>query len=119
MQTSPATAASMYFPMQLVAPAINNGLSFDSPPMGWRSWNAFGRHVSDAKMRRAIDAIVSRGRLVDGRPTSLLDLGYINVGLDGGWPNCRGSTYRYHDAQGLPLVNSQLFPDMRACALSG
>ena len=87
--------------------------------MGWRSWNAFVRHVSDAKMRRAIDAIVSRGRLVDGQPTSLLDLGYINVGLDGGWPNCRGSTYRYHDAQGLPLVNSQLFPDMRACALSG
>ena len=119
MQTSPAAAASMYFPMQLVVPAIDNGLSFDSPPMGWRSWNAFGRHVSDAKMRRAIDAIVSRGRLVDGQPTSLLDLGYINVGLDGGWPNCRGSTYRYHDAQGLPLVNSQLFPDMRACALSG
>ena len=53
MQTSPA-AASMYFPMQLVVPAIYNGLSFDSPPMGWRSWNAFGRHVSDAKMRRAI-----------------------------------------------------------------
>ena len=118
MQTSPA-AASMYFPMQLVVPAIDNGLSFDSPPMGWRSWNAFGRHVSDAKMRRAIDAIVSRGRLVDGQPTSLLDLGYINVGLDGGWPNCRSSTYLYPDAQGLPLVNSQLFPDMRACALSG
>ena len=32
-----------------------------------------------------MDAMVDRSRLVDGFPTSLLDLGYVHVGLDGGW----------------------------------
>ena len=31
-----------------------------------------------------MDAMVNRSRKVDGKPTSLLDLGYNHVGVDGG-----------------------------------
>ena len=60
--------------------------------------------------------MVSKKRNVDGVPTSLLDLGYITVGLDDNWQLC-GSygplQYTYHDVNGSPVVNTQVFPDMK------
>jgi hypothetical protein len=34
-------------------------------------------------------AMADRSRLVDGQPTSLLDLGYTSVGLDAYWEQVR------------------------------
>ena len=64
--------------------AIDNGLG-GLPPMGWRSWNAYGGAVNQSKMIATVDKMVERTRLVDGKPASLLDLGYANVGLDDNW----------------------------------
>ena len=61
---------------------LDNGLAL-TPPMGWRSWNCFHGDVDDAKIRLVAQAMVSRQYLVDGRPTSLLDLGYSSLGVDG------------------------------------
>ncbi|HEX6771277.1 MAG TPA: glycoside hydrolase family 27 protein, partial [Acidobacteriaceae bacterium] len=46
-----------------------------TPPMGWNSWNHFGREVSDADVRAAADAVVSSG---------MKDAGYVYVNIDDG-----------------------------------
>ena len=69
----------------------------------WRSFNAFWGIVSQEKMETIMDAMVNKSRLVAGKPTSLLDLGYNHVGLDGGWNYC------------YPVRND-LFPCAKACA---
>lgn len=93
--------------------ALNNGIYWESPPMGWRSWNSYGVDVDQAKMMRVVDVVVERKRLVDGKATSLLDVGYLNVGLDGGWERCGGDNDRlkYHDGSGKPMVNDK-FPSL-------
>lgn len=84
--------------------------------MGWRSWNLFGRNVNQTLLEQIQDAMVSRGRSVGGVPTSLLDLGYSDVGLDDAWqrvdsgPNGEG----YHDKAGYPIIDLTTFPDMGA-----
>lgn len=48
-----------------------------TPPMGWNSWNWFGKQdINEQIVREVIDAIVSTG---------LKDAGYIYVVVDGGW----------------------------------
>ena len=81
--------------------------------MGWRSWNPYGVDVSQEKLMRVIDIVVERKRVVDGKAASLLDSGYLNVGLDGGWERCGSDKYRlkYHDTSGKPMVNDR-FPDL-------
>ena len=63
--------------------ALDNGLAL-TPPMGWRSWNCFHGEVNDSAIRATIDAITDRSRTVDGKPTSLADLGFDSVGIDDG-----------------------------------
>lgn len=70
-----------------------------TPPMGWNSWNHFGRDVTDADVRAAADALVSSG---------MKDAGYIYVNIDDGWQGTR-------DADGNIRSNSK-FPDMKALA---
>mmetsp|Transcript_14396 Transcript_14396/g.46951 ORF Transcript_14396/g.46951 Transcript_14396/m.46951 type:complete len:415 (-) Transcript_14396:1834-3078(-) len=88
------------------------------PPMGWRSWNAFGGDIDQRKMMDTMVALASRKRSVDGQPTSLADLGYRDVGLDDNWQRC-GSygaelKYTYHLAiTGEPVVDEDRFPDLR------
>ena len=61
-----------------------------------------------------MDAMVSRNRTVQGKPTSLADLGYLNCGLDDNWQQCgAGVGGSFHDAQGNPIINKDRFPDMR------
>eukprot|EP00937_MAST-01D_sp_MAST-1D-sp2_P000108 g108.t1 len=43
-------------------------------------------------------------------PVSLQQLGYSDVGLDGGWARCEGVNGSYHDAAGQLLVNETRFP---------
>ena len=57
----------------------------------------------------------SRG---DGR--SLLDHGYISIGLDDNWQACgTGINGSFHDAQGHPLINTASFPDMKSMVAHG
>lgn len=58
-------------------------------------------------------AVASRSRSVNGVPTSLADLGYIDVGLDDAWQQCgAGVNHGYHRADGSPIVNTTRFPDL-------
>ncbi|WP_229668881.1 glycoside hydrolase family 27 protein [Edaphobacter acidisoli] len=69
------------------------------PPMGWNSWNHFGRNVNDADVRAAADALVSSG---------MRDAGYIYVNIDDTWEGTR-------DAEGN-IQSNEKFPDMKALA---
>lgn len=91
-------------------PAIDNGLGL-TPPLGWRTYNAFGGSPTQVIMEAAMDAMVDRSRLVDGKPTSLLDLGYKHVGLDGGWNFCFEENHTFHLADGTPVWDTTKFPD--------
>lgn len=59
-------------------------------------YNAFGGRVSQAMMTEMMDAMVDRSRTVGGKPTSLLDLGYQHIGLDGGWNHCFPDNHTFH-----------------------
>jgi alpha-galactosidase len=54
--------------------------------------------------------------LVDGKPASLLDLGYGNVGIDDCWQDClspESLNGSFHSADGTPLIDKVHFPNMR------
>ena len=92
------------------ARAIDNGLGL-APPLGWRSYNAFGGSPNQQIMEDMMDAMVDKTRSVGGKPTSLLDLGYKHVGLDGGWNYCFAENHTFHWASdGRPVWN-EAFPD--------
>ena len=81
--------------------------------MGWRSWNCYGGNVNQSKMTGTMDKMVARTRTVGGKPTSLLDLGYNNVGLDDNWQACgTGVNGSFHAIDGTPLINTKTFPSM-------
>lgn len=88
-----------------------NGIT--APVRGWRSWNAVFADVTQAFMLRQVDAIAQRRHLIDGKPTSLLDLGYSRVGIDSGWASCTGVNGSWHDDQGHFIINKTKFPDMK------
>ena len=85
-----------------------------TPPRGWRSWIAFVHEADQAKMLAAIESLHKPRPLgPGGKLVSLQDLGYTDVGLDGGWARCEGVNGTYHDAAGQLLINTTKFPDMR------
>ena len=90
---------------------IDNGLGL-RPPLGWRSWYLFKSTPTQSRFMPILSGMVNRSRKVDGKPTSLLDLGYKDVGLDNGWQSCTGDKYMYHNESGYPIVNQQRFPSM-------
>lgn len=95
---------------------IDNGKGV-TPPMGWRSWNLYGRNVNQELIEKIMDGMVAKDRNVDGVPTSLCDLGYCDVGLDDNWQECGShgtGKYTYHSDVGFPIVNAGRFPDMLA-----
>lgn len=93
---------------------IDNGIGL-TPPMGWRSWNCYGRDVDQNKMESIMNKMTQRMRAVDGINTSLSDLGYNNCGLDDNWQQCGAGAFgSFHDAQGNPIINVTRFPDMKA-----
>jgi len=70
--------------------------------------------VNQPLMMSIMDAITDRSRLVNGKPMSLLDVGYDHVGLDDNWQKCNaGINGSFHDAEGKPLINAERFPDMK------
>lgn len=94
--------------------AADNGKAV-TPPMGWRSWNCYGGDVTQDLMTGIMDRMADRKRTVDGTPTSLVDLGYVDCGLDDNWQACGGGVQgSFHDADGNPLINKDRFADMKA-----
>jgi alpha-galactosidase len=72
-----------------------------TPPMGWNSWNPFGKSVSETVIRETADAIVSSG---------LKDAGFSYVVIDDLWHGGR-------DSKGLLFPDPQRFPSgMKALA---
>ena len=89
--------------------ALDNGIGL-TPALGWRSYNAFGGRPTQAIMDDMLTMMVDRPRSVNGKPTSLLDLGYNRFGLDGGWNFCFPENNTFHLKDGTPVWN-ELFPD--------
>ena len=75
-------------------------------------------HDADqVKMEAAIDALHKKHPVTHANKTqmvSLQDLGYSDVGLDGGWARCEGINGSYHDITGELLVNTTKFPSFAA-----
>jgi hypothetical protein len=71
--------------------------------------------VNQTLQQNQVDALVSRGRRVDGNSTSLRDLGYNRIGLDDAWQACgKGVNGSFHDQTRKPLIRPDRFPDMAA-----
>ena len=47
-----------------------------TPPMGWNSWNTFGRHLTEELVLQTADALVANG---------MRDLGYSYINIDDFW----------------------------------
>eukprot|EP01084_Bolivina_argentea_P308394 533266_1 len=92
---------------------IDNGLGI-KPHMGWRSWNAYHENINQKAVMETLAAMLNRSRLVNGKPTSLLDIGYSSAGVDEGWVTCINNSY-WHNASapnGWPMVNPSKFPNI-------
>ena len=66
-----------------------------TPPMGWNSWNPFGKNVNEQVIMETADAIVSSG---------LKDAGFTYIVIDDYWQGERDS------ASGILNYNSERFP---------
>jgi alpha-galactosidase len=80
-----------------------------TPPLGWNSWNARGRSVTDELVRKTADAFVDKG---------LVDYGWQYICIDDGWErsaNMDDLLYEgpTRDENGRFLTNKK-FPDMKA-----
>ncbi len=94
--------------------ALQNGLAL-RPLKGWRNWISTKKDINQTFMEATMRQMASRSRLVDGVPTSLVDLGYNRIGLDDAWQACgTGIDGSFHDADGAPIVNTTRFPSLKA-----
>ena len=85
----------------LSAPPLENGAA-PTPPMGWASWNLFGRHINENLIGEMAEAM---------RALRLDELGYTYVNVD----DCWMSSVR--DAQGRLQGDLSAFPSgMKALA---
>ncbi|MBX6365935.1 MAG: NPCBM/NEW2 domain-containing protein, partial [Gemmatimonadetes bacterium] len=80
-----------------------------TPALGWNSWNAYGRAVSDELARAAADAMVAKG---------LADHGFTYINLDDGWERAPRAGDPLNEGptrapDGTILTNHK-FPDMKA-----
>jgi len=77
--------------------AQHDKLLTPTPPMGWNSWNWFGKQaINEDNMRECMDAIVEEG---------LLDAGYEYFVIDGGWRDT------HLKENGELLANPDRFPN--------
>eukprot|EP00966_Prymnesium_polylepis_P236206 5462628-Prymnesium_polylepis.1 len=86
-----------------------------TPPMDWRSWNAYHGDVTQAKMQATMDVLAA-----ERNGTSLRALGYTIAGLDDAWQACgTGVKGTFYDQLGNPLVNATRFPSLQAMVAHG
>lgn len=91
-----------------------NGLA-RTPPLGWRSWNAYGNRITQDMLLENAKALSTRNRTWKGQsePVSLCELGYCSVGVDEGWEGCgEGVNGTQHDAAGRPTIDTGSFPSI-------
>ena len=67
-----------------------------TPPMGWNSWNTFGRDIDEALFRKMADLIVEKG---------LKDVGYEYVVIDDCW------ALKQRDENGRLVADPAKFPN--------
>jgi alpha-galactosidase len=81
-------------PQQTATTAASQALAL-TPPMGWNSWNAFEKEVSEQVIRETADAMVNTG---------LKDAGFSYVVIDDIWQGGRDSStgLLYPDAKRFP-----------------
>lgn len=86
-----------------IADPVMDRASGARPPMGWNSWNWFGKKlINEQVVREVIDAMVKEG---------LRDAGYNYVIVDGGWRDTKLAD------DGTLLTNTEKFPGgMKALA---
>lgn len=68
-----------------------------TPPMGWNSWNCWGKSVSQEKVLSSARAMVEKG---------LANYGYTYINIDDGWQGIRGGE---HNA----IQPNKKFPDIK------
>ena len=101
------------------------GAAASTPPMGWRNWNFFQGNITQTIMENQMSAMANTKRpvwnITGKRPiASLMDVGYGRAGLDDNWQLCHGGVAgpgskvgSFHDKNGVPLINTSRFPDMK------
>jgi alpha-galactosidase len=70
-----------------------------TPPMGWNSWNVWGKHIDELKIRQAAEGLLT---------SKLAAFGYQYVNIDDGWEGVRCAKGRIHP--------NDRFPDMKILA---
>ncbi len=89
----PEPSAPGHEPRQTADTPRNQALAL-TPPMGWNSWNPFGKNVSEAVIRETADAIVNSG---------LKDVGFSYIVIDDFWHGGR-------DSKGMLFPDPKRFP---------
>ena len=76
--------------------------------------------VNQELLESQILGLTRRKNSINGKPTSLHDLGYSSIGLDDGWQACgHGVNGSYHDEHGDPLVDKSKFPSLSDMTAKG
>lgn len=71
-----------------------------TPPMGWNSWNCWGKDVDAEKIKAAADAMVNSG---------LINYGYTYINIDDCWQGERNKETK-------EVTSNSNFPDMKELA---
>ena len=66
------------------------------PPMGWNSWNTFGKDINDSLIRQIADTMVEKG---------YLEAGYEYLIIDDCW------SLKERDAAGNLVPDPEKFPN--------
>ncbi len=72
-----------------------NTTVFESPIMGWSSWNTYRVHINDTLIIRQADAMVQKG---------LKEVGYSYVNVDDGF-------FGWRDEKGVMQTHPERFPN--------
>ena len=99
--------------------SLNNGLAL-TPPMGWRTWNAYACNVNQTLLEKIMDLMVEPRSFGTEKNISLFQIGYKDVGLDDCWQKC-GAGYKgsFHTESGEPIVDEDKFPDLEQMVAYG
>lgn len=85
----------LFSALSLAALTAFGAMAWDTPTMGWSSWNAFGHRINEEIIRSQADAMVSTG---------LREAGYKYINIDdGAWCG--------RDAEGHLVIHPTRFPN--------
>eukprot|EP00039_Didymoeca_costata_P023087 m.347859 g.347859 ORF g.347859 m.347859 type:complete len:455 (-) comp34438_c0_seq1:68-1432(-) len=85
------------------------------PLHGWRSWQAYLGNVNQTIMENVMEGMAKKRPLGEnGESVSLVDIGYVDVGLDSGYENHSGVDGSCHGPDKHMLINRTRFPDFKS-----